>query len=107
MRAGALDRKIVIEVKGLTKDGFGQEKEGWTTLYNVSAQVLPMRGNERFIGDQPMDQADTKFRIRHIAGINPKDHRIFYNGKAYDITGQPMEIGRREGLELHCKARAE
>ncbi|MCA9467679.1 MAG: head-tail adaptor protein, partial [Nitrospira sp.] len=42
---------------------------------------------------------------RYRADLTPID-RLSYAGRTYDVTGV-VEIGRREGLEIYSKARAE
>lgn len=105
MRAGSLDRKIVIQRAVKTKLPSGHEKEDWETLHEVWAQVLPIRGEERHVAMQTTAAAETKFKIRYREGITPLD-RLLYEDKQYDITAV-IELGRREGLELWGKMRAE
>ena len=105
MRAGRLDRRIEIQVNSPTLNGVGEEIENWNTLYNLWAEVIPVRGTERYASDQDAAVIEEKFKIRYVTGVTPLN-RILYNGKTYDIKGV-LELGRREGLELHAKARAE
>lgn len=105
MRAGRLDRRIAIQQNTPTANSVGQEKESWSDLHTIWAEVTPVRGAERYAVNQDAAVIEEKFKIRYVPGITPKN-RIFYNNRAYDIKGV-LEIGRREGLEIHASARAE
>jgi len=106
MRAGRLDRRIIIQENTPTQNGVGSEVDSWSDLYVVWAEVIPVRGTERYAGSQDAAVIEEKFKIRYLKGITPKN-RILYNGRIYDIKGAPLEIGRREGLEIQAKARAD
>jgi SPP1 family predicted phage head-tail adaptor len=103
MRAGKLDRRIVIQALGVVRDGLGQPVETWSPAYTRFAEVQSVSGGEAF-GDQQREAKATKtFRIRHIAGLAPKTHRIAFDGEAYDID-TIEELGRREGLLVTAHA---
>lgn len=105
MRAGRLDRRIELQKNSPTQNTAGEEVDNWTELYTVWAEVIPVRGSERYASQQDAAVIEEKFRIRYLSDITPKN-RILYNSRIYDIKGV-LEIGRREGLEIHAKARAE
>jgi SPP1 family predicted phage head-tail adaptor len=105
MRAGKMDRRIIIQRATVTQDDHGEPIETWATLDTVWAQYLPGGGDERYSGQQVFAETQCRFRIRHRAGIKPTD-RVSYEGREYDILAVDP-IGRREGLEIKAKARAE
>lgn len=105
MRAGRLDRLITIQRKTSAVDSFGEPIETWATLVTVWSEMIPVRGQERYAAMQEIAEIDTVFKVRFRTGITPLD-RISYDSRIYDIT-HVLEIGRREGLELMTKARAE
>ena len=76
-----------------------------TRSYQEWAERLELRGDERYAATQMVAEADTRWRIRYRADLTPID-RLSYAGRIYDVTGV-VEIGRREGLEIYSKARAE
>lgn len=104
MRAGRLDRQIVIQVNTPTRNSFGEQAPKWATFATVWAEVLPVSGREAMQGGQILAQADTRFRIRYLAGLLPT-HRISYASNYYDIA-HIAEIGRREGHEILAKSKA-
>lgn len=76
-----------------------------TRSYQEWAERLELRGDERYAATQMVAEADTRWRIRYRADLTPID-RLSYAERIYDVTGV-VEIGRREGLEIYSKARAE
>jgi SPP1 family predicted phage head-tail adaptor len=108
MRAGELDRPIVIQSKSVTPDSFGTPVETWTKIHTsttIPAKVSPARGGERFAADQVVGKAMTTFRVRYRDGVTVL-HRIVYAGRNWDIH-DVRELGRREGLEIDASARSE
>ncbi len=122
MRAGTLDRKVVILKAGPVTDAHGDQVDGFTALDPVSASKRPARRSSRSACSTRLSSAENAanapmvFRIRWRAsfdpetagGINPKD-RLQHppeTGKIYDIVSA-IEIGRREGIEIAAVARAD
>lgn len=101
MRAGELDRKIVIERVTETQNAIGEPVASWATFATVWAAVKPVRGREYFAAQGMQAEADSVFRIRWLDGVTPK-MRISYDGAVYDIQ-HVAELGRRAGLELYAR----
>lgn len=97
MRAGTLNRQIVIKRATSTVDSYGGQVQTWTTfMFDPWARVMPLSGNELFKAKQIHEALDTEFTIRYSTAVRP-DHRIVYNGKQYDIVSI-IDVGdmRRE-----------
>lgn len=122
MRAGRLDRLITIQRKTVTSSDSGDVVETWTTLIERrAAGYRPLRGDERFTGEQLVGTEQVEFRIRYslnVADLSQRD-RIVYPALAdespenvpqtryvFDILGV-NEIGRREGLLVTALRRAD
>ena len=103
MRAGELDRSIVIETPTEAQDDYGGRTPTWATFATVWAKVMPARGRESVAADQVVALADTVFRIYWLSGLTTK-MRVSYDGQLYDIA-HLAEIGRREGLDLMATLR--
>lgn len=102
MRAGKLDRIIVIERVTTTVDEYGTPIEGWTTIATVRAQRVKLSTEEYLRAFGSTAEAAAVFRIRHLDGLTLAD-RITCDGETFDLKGiEPL--GRREGLELRCIA---
>lgn len=122
MRAGRLDRLITIQRKTVTTSDSGAAVETWSTLIERrAAGYRPLRGDERFTGEQLVGTEQVEFRIRYssnVADLSQRD-RIVYPALAdespedepetkniYDILAV-NEIGRREGLQIVTQRRAD
>lgn len=106
MRAGALDRRIVIERATTTPDEFNASAETWATLATVWAEKSDVKDGERMRAGSVSSEITTRFRIRHsttVADVSPKD-RVRFDGRTYDIVAV-KEIGRSEGIEITAAAR--
>lgn len=106
MRAGKLDRRITIQRQLTEQNSHGEEIVTWQDVGTVFAQKIDNRGDERYASHQFIGDADTRFRVRwsHRSLQTTTKHRIWFDGRAFDITAV-REIGRREGVEIDCVAR--
>lgn len=105
MRSGRLDRHITLQRKTVAENSYGEPVETWKDLGTAWAEYLPVRGAERYASMQTVGEIEIKWRIRYRPGLTPID-RIVYKGRMHDVAGV-IEIGRREGLEIYTKGRAE
>lgn len=110
MRAGTLDRRIAIEAKGMPVDDGMRSKDGeWEEIGKRWAALTPLSGAERVVAAENAAVATLKFRVRHdslTAILDPAQHRIVYDGTAYDLK-DVSEVGRREGYDLLVTGRAD
>ncbi len=103
MRAGELDRKIVIESATETRDDYGAVVQTWATFATVWARKRDIRGSEQFTAQQVNARIAATFTVRWLDGVTEK-MRISYDGQTWDIRSI-NEIGRREGLELYAEVK--
>lgn len=105
MRAGALDRKIVIQERTAQKNAaHGTNSYSWATFAEAWAEVremLPSRG-ERIAEGINIARRPIRVRMRYQNGVT-SDMRVRYEGSTYRIVGGPSQLGRREGLEMVCE----
>lgn len=106
MQSGKLDRQIKLLRYSQASDGAGGVVDTYTEFATVWADVQDLRGLQLFAAQQVNDSISTKFRIRYRDDLSARD-RIEWKGLQFDIVGQPIEIGRNEGLEIMGKARDE
>lgn len=108
MLAGKLDRRVLLERFGLTRDPLNNPVEGWTTLATVWASKHDVSDTERLRAAEVGSNLTTRFVIRHsstVADLNTKD-RLTCEGLVYNIVGV-KELGRREGIEITAAARSD
>lgn len=99
IRAGDLDRTILIERASNVPNEYGEPIDTWSPLATVRAKVTETPGREFIAGTLPVAERRAVFLIRFRGDVTNRD-RVTYNGRAFDIVGT-REIGRRAGLELH------
>lgn len=103
MRAGTLDRRIVIEKNTPIRSASGAEKESWATFATVWAGARHVAGGETFRGIGIVASAEIAFTVRWRTDIT-EEMRIQFDGDDYDIH-RISEIGRREGLVIQASRR--
>ena len=105
IRAGHLDRRILIQRPVVVRDEHGDELEGWVDVATVWAEFKRTGGNEEFRAAQTSNVQTVTFRIRYRRGLDPK-MSLVYEGRRYEIldVGE-SEDARQEGIVLSCEAR--
>lgn len=101
MRAGDLDRRIVIQRKQIVgDDGYGNVITEWVDYASRSASLTQSGGREFFAQSTMQSERRVVFRCRWVEAVTPDD-RVICDGIEYDIK-EVREIGRKIALELHC-----
>jgi SPP1 family predicted phage head-tail adaptor len=104
MRAGRLDRTIVVERATSAVAADGTPTLTWSPVATLRAEVVE-GGTTEFIREGGAgDETAIVFRTRWLDGITDAD-RVVYGGMVFGIT-EVKEIGRRRGLEIRCVARS-
>ncbi len=102
MRAGNLDKVIVIERSTTTFDANRVPTVTWATLVTLRAEVI-QGSTEEFIRTYgASSETAIVFRTYFYDGITLAD-RLDYNGRKHDIK-ETKELGRRQGLEIRTLA---
>lgn len=100
MRAGTLDRTIVIQRAANASTDTGAVSATWSTFATLRAQLVQSSVEEfqRAVGAST--ETAVIFRTRWCDGITLAD-RVSYSGATFNLV-EIKEIGRRSGLELRC-----
>lgn len=102
MKKGPLNRRIEFQRREVTRDTtYGTSQEAWVPHVKVWAQVqdvLPSRA-ERMDQSISIQRRPARVRIRYRTDITG-DMRINYAGRIMRIVAGPVELGRRDGLEM-------
>ncbi len=101
MRAGKLDREIVVQRVATVVDEYGNPTETWTTLATLRAQIIEASTEEFQRAFGASGETATIFRTRYLDGVKLAD-RVVYGGGNHNII-ETREIGRRRGLELRTR----
>lgn len=103
IKAGALDRRITIRRPGPPiDDGYGTIPGTLTDYYTCAASWKPARGREVFENQGVEAYAGGSLWIRYnatSAAIRATD-KVLMADRTWDIVAPPVEVGRREGIEL-------
>lgn len=100
MRAGKLDRQIVLQGLTNTVDAYGTPVETWATFATLRAQIVQQGTDEFLRAGGAVPETAIVFRARFVAGVTTS-HRVSYGGAIFNLK-EVKELGRREGLELRC-----
>lgn len=112
MRAGRLDRRVIIEARTTgPQSATGAPTYTWATFAECWAEKRDTKARERFapVTSQVVADVDTVWVTRWFPGgdvIQPDTHRIVHEGVVFNIVGI-AEIGRRKGLEISTASRGE
>lgn len=102
MAAGNLDRRITFEVRKETQGGaYNRKSVAWSKYASVWAEVrdiLPSRA-ESVDNNVSMQRRPCRIRLYWRADIT-SEMRIDYGGRKLRIVSGPVELGRREYLEI-------
>lgn len=113
MRAGPLRHRVTIERYVPGRSGSGAVLDAYEPwLERIAASVEDVRGDERWINNQPVSDVTTRIRIRYRDGVTPKmrvRHRRAPGSPTlediYDIEGVTRADGRKVELWLMCRKR--
>ena len=100
--AGSLDRRITFEARQEAQSGpYNRVAVTWVPQATVWAQVQDVLPSKAESVDNSLSMANRPCRIRirwreDITGTM----RIDYEGRKLRIISGPVELGRREGMEL-------
>jgi len=72
----------------------------------VWAERLELRGAERWSAQQVVSTLTVKYRIRYRDDITAQCMLVDDAGREYDLQ-PPIELGRKDGLELVCSVRSD
>jgi SPP1 family predicted phage head-tail adaptor len=98
MRAGKLDREIIIETVTTTVDDAGTPVETWAPLATLRAELKDNASDETHNEQGDTTRQLVTFETRYVPGVTVAA-RIMYQGEPYNLL-QVREIGRGRGLEL-------
>lgn len=105
LRAGLLDRRVVLKRRSEAVDTSGQAVESYDPIGTVWARVEHLGGQEGPGEQQTVATGEVRFTIRWRADVTPL-HRITHDGLPYDVVSVAEE-GRREALVIVARARTE
>lgn len=101
LRAGDLNKRIVLQTTTRTTDGGGGFTEVWADTVTVWANVEPLNGAERFEAQQVAASLSHRVTIRHRT-VTPQQ-RVKYGTRIFRIQAVVNPHEGREMLQLLCE----
>ncbi len=110
MRAGRLDRSIIIRRKGETVNDYGSVVDEWQTIGEHRAELVT-QSNSDTVTTQTVSEGgaintivrDISFRTRWISDLMISD-TVVYSGHEFIII-ELTEIPRRRGWQIKAQSR--
>jgi SPP1 family predicted phage head-tail adaptor len=108
LSAGALDKRVTFRTRAPGEDGLGQPNGAWSTVDELWARVVPLRGREWLAAGQTHMEVTHRIVIRHHAALAAllearAPLQALRGSLVYEVVhGMPSE---RDGaaLEFMCK----
>jgi SPP1 family predicted phage head-tail adaptor len=102
VRAGELDKQVLLQSRTVTRDGYGAEVEVWATRATVWAKVVPGVGREWFAAGQTQSEISHTVTIRYRKGVKPSD-RLKYGDRIFDVKFVANHKEGNRELVLLCR----
>lgn len=105
LRAGRLNKRVLIQTKTSTENSFGEEVVTWVDVDTVWAGIEPLSSKEFVESDQQNFELITRIVIRYRSNMDPFIRFIWESRTLYP-SGQPIDKnGRHIQLEYLCYER--
>lgn len=107
MKAGDLNRQIVIQSRDSGTDDAGQPVDTWTTLATVWAHILGATGmgsiRQSAVRDGVAVELNSySFRIRYRTDVTAAK-RVVYGGQNYDVKQVRHDLAGKEWTDIVCE----
>lgn len=105
MKAGALRRRLVIQVRNQVLSAYYEDLGTWSTFATVYGSIRALGGQERTanIAQQVQATVTHEVRMRYgAAAVTPK-MRIVYGAKTLDVESVADPDGRQRELQVLCR----
>ncbi len=102
--AGQLNQRVQLQQRAAAHNNLGEAAGGWADFGGpLWAKVEPLSGREFLAAGALQQPVDTRFVIRHRAGVTPS-LRLAWKGQAYDIVSALPIDGGVEWIEIMATA---
>lgn len=102
---GRLRHRVTLQRFVAVDDGGGGTVEDWQDVATVWAAVEPIRGRERLEAMQLEQAVDHRVVIRYRPGLDGRNMRVLYRGRALHVAAVINVEERNRWLELLCEER--
>lgn len=106
IKPGRLDRRVTIQRRGASvHDGYSNKPGAWADVATRWTSIKPARGGEPVEAEGLSGLAVMSFWMRWdsvTSAITERD-ALVHDGARFEIVAPPMEVGRREGVEIFAR----
>jgi SPP1 family predicted phage head-tail adaptor len=102
MNPGDLDRRITFQQATQTRSANGEVVDTWTDYASRWAKLEYGSGSDIVESERLLSTGTVKFTVRYDSRIN-KSMRIKYKHWFYNITNNPVELGRQDYLLIDAE----
>ncbi len=97
-----LNRRVEIQKKTNTEDGFGGFIEEWVKVRDVWAEIKPTTIFENFEADRINEKVTHIITLRYFSDLK-NDNRIKYNDRIFNIKGIINVLEENRILEVEVE----
>ncbi len=94
-----LNRRVEIQKKTNTEDGFGGFIEEWVKVKDVWAEIKPITIFENFEADRINEKITHTITLRYLSDLK-NDNRIKYGNRIFNIKGIINILEENNTLEV-------
>lgn len=105
LEPGRLDRRVVIQARTETRDDEGSAVVTFADEATIWAQKVELNSREARSAGSLRAETTLLLRIRYRSSLTAK-HRLYFEGKYYDVNGDPVEDtghARREAMLVQAR----
>lgn len=102
VKAGALNRRVTIKVRGAGQSAAGQPSRAWVDLATVWANVRHESGAESLRADKEVSIVRASVRIRWRSDVTAA-MRVYDGATVYEIKAVLPDAVARDHLDLVCE----
>ena len=104
MQIGLINRRVILQSPGGTRDAVGERVTTWTDVATVWARIDPIGGREQFLAAQLRTSTTHKVTVRHssVTATITAAWRINYGGRIFAIDSIRNVEESQVMIELLC-----
>lgn len=101
LRAGTLNKRVILQTVGTSADGRGGVTETWSDTTTLWAHVEELSGSESFESQQIASNLTHRVTLRYRTSVVPQQ-RLKYGTRILKIVSVTNPDQRNEMLQLMC-----
>lgn len=104
MRAGTLDKRVILQSPAGSRDAVGERTTTWTTVATVWGSINPISARDLIAAGQTQTEITHRVRVRYSSALAALDSswRVMFGSRIFVVlTVRNIEEGNKE-FELLC-----